>query len=274
MGNDRYALVQENAPLHYQDDAGAWQPIDPALTPVEGGWVDTRNTLRTSLAERTSSAKITNGAMGTGWEPIDMQLDRAGAQFSLATLLPEAQTAPGTRSADGRSVRYERSWSDTAIHDQWRVGAGNAEYSVRLMSLPGGRRTWGAGEHALDLRVQPRLSLTTDRLTFRAKRQPGGDPAAQTVTWSNIGGGTLALDATSSAPWLQATVSGDTVQVVVRGAALPVGFYSGVVRLTASGGAALANGPSCIRVNSWVAPADTDRSNGLATTIYLPVVMR
>ena len=134
-----------------------------------------------------------------------------------------------------------------------------------------------AGQHTdpLDARsfgstlIQPRLALSTDRLTFRPKLQTSEVVAPQAVSWSNVGGGTLNLQATSSQQWLQARVQGDTVQVGLDTSRLTPGFYSGVVRLSAAPDSdPLVSPPACIRVNTWASPPD----RGFAYTTLLPLV--
>jgi hypothetical protein len=124
--------------------------------------------------------------------------------------------------------------------------------------------------------MQPRLHLADKQLHFLAKQQPGGEPAPQSVTWANVGGGALALQASSQQGWITPGVSGDQVQVAVNMAGLAPGFYSGVVRLTAaSGGPALLGDSACIRVNAWVQPADNDVTAKQSQTIdFAPLPQR
>ncbi len=123
--------------------------------------------------------------------------------------------------------------------------------------------------------TQPRLTLSGDKLTFKAKRQTGGDAAIQAVAWANIGGGNLQLQASSSQSWINAKVVTDTVQVGVNHNSLAPGFYSGVVRLnTASSSNPLIGEPLCIRINAWVLPADDDMQTPpvMDKIIWLPII--
>ncbi|HAJ35328.1 MAG TPA: hypothetical protein DCL15_06505, partial [Chloroflexi bacterium] len=121
----------------------------------------------------------------------------------------------------------------------------------------------------------PRLALTEKRLRFLVKQQPGGAAAAQSVQWTNVGGGALNLAASSADPWLLTNVVGDQVQVAVNAAGLAPGFYSGVVRLDAAPGSGpLIGDERCIRVNTWVLPADNDAPQQVMQLLYLPVVSR
>lgn len=121
----------------------------------------------------------------------------------------------------------------------------------------------------------PRLALAEKRLRFLVKQQPGGEAAPQSVQWANVGGGALSLVASSASPWLLTNVAGDQVQVAVNAAGLAPGFYSGVVRLDAAPGSApLIGAARCIRVNTWVLPADNDAPQQAMQMLYLPVVSR
>jgi hypothetical protein len=159
LGDGLRAALVELEPLHYQDEQGAWLPIDPSFTPVEGGWINRSNLLQTSLAERSSNAKLSTNKVGVGWQTEALQLagidDRSEA---IATPLTEDLATPGTRSADGRTVRYSRSWSNAAVQDQWQSGSGRAEYTMRLETLPQAR---GLYPLALDLRAYLRLKPGT-----------------------------------------------------------------------------------------------------------------
>jgi uncharacterized protein (TIGR03437 family) len=92
----------------------------------------------------------------------------------------------------------------------------------------------------LTVGARPRLAASVQQLAFRG--QPGTDPAAQTFTVSNAGGGALNWTAAvlpePPAPWLLVNPSSGTgdgrVQVSVRSSSLSPGRYSGVIRVTAT----------------------------------------
>jgi hypothetical protein len=137
MGDGSYTLVQEARPLHYQDKQGQWQRIDPALAPVEQGWLNTTNSLSTGLAPRTSAANLRAALAAVGWEPRRLQAVSADNAFvTLAGVLSTTQALTGTLSADRRTVNYIGSWSDAAIQDRWQTGFGSSEYSLRLTARP------------------------------------------------------------------------------------------------------------------------------------------
>lgn len=124
---------------------------------------------------------------------------------------------------------------------------------------------------------QPRLALETNHLVFRAKKGQA-EPAPQIVDYSNEGGGILKLGASSSATWIVPGVplGGSVVQVAVDTSSLEPGYYAGVVRLNAlmggpTGSDPLIGQPQCIRVETWVSPADDDIPMWI---LHLPLVIR
>jgi hypothetical protein len=91
------------------------------------------------------------------------------------------------------------------------------------------------------------------------------------VLWSNTGGGTLSLQAQSSATWLIAEIVGDQVVIRLKPGAFDPGAYTGVVKLLpAAGSDPLIGPPSCIRVQLWA----TQAPEAPLGAIYLPLVMR
>ncbi len=129
--------------------------------------------------------------------------------------------------------------------------------------------------------TQPRLALERNTLHFTAKLQAGGEAAPKLVGWRNVGGGNLQLQAGSAESWIMPSIVNDKVQVTLNSSGLTPGFYSGVVRLNAAPGSdsligADALGGRCIRVNTWVLPADNDTTPqpNLAGRLYLPLIQR
>lgn len=176
LGNGNYAMLEDQAPLHYQDKEGAWLPINPAFAAVPNGWSNATNTLHTTLSRNLSSAKLGTVAVGLGWEPqMLVATDRRGSAPVLALPLSEMQAQPAVRSADGRTVRYGKSWSVPGVEDRWQTGFGTSEYSLRLASLP--RVDALTRPEHLDLRVKLHLRPGTTV-------QVGGKPVALPLSTS------------------------------------------------------------------------------------------
>jgi len=86
--------------------------------------------------------------------------------------------------------------------------------------------------------VTPTIGINPTSLSFTAQ-QGSSNPAAQTLTISNIGGGILSWTASDSAAWMSLSSSSGTgagsVTVSVTTGALTAGSYSGTVILNATG---------------------------------------
>ncbi len=151
VGNGTYALYQTSQPLHYQDEDGAWQLVNPALAAVESGWINRTNPLQTSLARYTSAARIAASSIGTGWRPTELSvIDAQGQASVIATPLNEWSAKPGVRAGNAQAVRYRESWSNALLQDQWQTSAGSSEYTMRLAQRPSAP----ANAQSLDLRVE------------------------------------------------------------------------------------------------------------------------
>ena len=90
--------------------------------------------------------------------------------------------------------------------------------------------------------IPPAIGVSPTSLSFTAQ-QGGGNPAAQTVTISNTGGGTLSWSASDSTTWLSlgpASGTGNgTVTASVATGILATGSYSGTITLSATGTASV-----------------------------------
>ncbi|HYF62003.1 MAG TPA: hypothetical protein VD886_04270, partial [Herpetosiphonaceae bacterium] len=171
MGDNTYTLFQDSRPLHYQDEAGTWQAVNPAFAATQQGWNNLTNPLQTSLGLNTSAARISAANIGAAWRPLDLSLTAAdGRRQTLATPLASWDAAAGVRSGDSRSVRYHASWSDADVQDQWQAGRGSSEYAMRLQSRP---EVAGLAPEHLDLRVLLTLLPGT---TVQVNGQPASLP--------------------------------------------------------------------------------------------------
>jgi predicted phage tail protein len=112
--------------------------------------------------------------------------------------------------------------------------------------------------------VPPAIGLSPTSLSFTAQ-QGSGNPAAQTVTVSNTGGGTLTWAANDTAAWLAlspASGSGNgALTLTATTGSLTAGSYSGSVTVSATG----AN-PVTIPVAFTVTPAPVPPAIGLSPT--------
>ncbi|BFU93628.1 MAG: hypothetical protein NTNFB02_03500 [Nitrospira sp.] len=112
--------------------------------------------------------------------------------------------------------------------------------------------------------VPPAIGLSPTSLSFTAQ-QGSGNPAAQTVTISNTGGGTLTWSANDSAAWLALSPASGTgngaVTLTASTGSLTAGSYSGSVTVSATGAT-----PVTIPVAFTVTPAPVPPAIGLSPT--------
>jgi hypothetical protein len=88
------------------------------------------------------------------------------------------------------------------------------------------------------------------------------------VNFGNAAGGTLSINPAPDKPWIDAWVMtpGELRRILVgvNPAGMAPGYYTGVVRLNkGAGGDPLIGRSQCIRVETWVMPADADVASSL-----------
>lgn len=115
---------------------------------------------------------------------------------------------------------------------------------------------------------RPRLALAANTLSFHAFTQ-GPNPAAQSVAILNLGGGSLAVSASTDAPWIQPSVAGDSLIVAINKSGLARGQHTGTVRISAGNGAA--GSPQTVFIHLQML-AGTAANADVGATIYLPLV--
>ncbi len=102
------------------------------------------------------------------------------------------------------------------------------------------------------------LSISSTSASFTAV-QGGANPAAASVTVSNIGGATLTFTATSDSPWLTVTPSSgsapQTLQFSATVGTLPVGTVTGHITITAPG---VAGSPATVTASLFVTPVPSN----------------
>jgi len=106
----------------------------------------------------------------------------------------------------------------------------------------------------------PTLYLSDSNMGFTAVSGQA-EPAAQTLTISNLGAGTISWTATTDLPWLTvSTGSGDTpanTKIGINAQSLAIGTYTGHVTVTSDG---VANSPQVLTVNLRVLAQDLNES--------------
>jgi hypothetical protein len=116
----------------------------------------------------------------------------------------------------------------------------------------------------------PRLALADGMLSFYAFTQ-GPNPAPQTVTLGNLGGGALNPTAAANRPWLLPAIVNGSLVVAINKAGLGWGQYSGQV--TVSGGAGVLDSPQIVTVRLSLL-AGAPPAGGERRSLYLPLLQR
>jgi Viral BACON domain len=103
---------------------------------------------------------------------------------------------------------------------------------------------------------QPAIGASPTSFSFTAA-QAGANPATQTLSVSNTGGGTLSWTTTNNVPWMtlsraSGTNNGVVIVSVITGATSP-GTYNGIIALSGTG-ASLVNVPVTFTVTTDPAP--------------------
>ena len=96
----------------------------------------------------------------------------------------------------------------------------------------------------LTLGAAPAIGLSSTSLSFTATAS-STNPAAQTITVSNTGGGTLSWSASDNKAWLTVSQSGSTITASVNVAGLTAGSHSGTITVSDSGAS---NSPQTVSV--------------------------
>jgi hypothetical protein len=113
MAEDDYRTVLSSRPLHYLDQRGAWQVINPLFQQTEENFIVTENSLR-------SRAGLRRAWLSTGVEDAAIYW-QAEALYAgnrrLAEALAEADV-PARPLDGGYTLHYANSWSDPALAEE------------------------------------------------------------------------------------------------------------------------------------------------------------
>lgn len=184
-------------------------PINLSFTAIQGG---------TNPATQTLS--ISNTGDGTlSWTAAD--------NASWLTLSPASGTGDG---------------AVTLTVTTGALAAGSYSATVTLNATGADSVTVPVTFTVATASVPPAIGMSPTSLSFTARRG-GSDPATQTLSISNTGGGTLNWTAVDNAPWLalltllgQASGTGNAVVTVsVATGGLAVGTYTGSITVSATG---------------------------------------
>jgi uncharacterized protein (TIGR03437 family) len=202
-------------------------------------------------APAAQSFQIANTGSGTlSWS--------ATASQSWITLSASSGTAPSTVSV---------SISPAGL------SAGTYTGSIQISATGAANTPASVGVTLVVNQAAPSLVLGSTTLSFQFTNG-GAVPAAQNVSISNAGGGTLAWTASSNAYWLVASSSGtapSTLTVSVNPVNLAAGSYPGIVTVTSAGAIGSPAQISVTLVVTGTLPAPTVAGLGSAATFLPPI---
>jgi len=198
---------------------------------------------------------------------------RGYLRLSTIAVTPATASVPAGTAVTFTAVGKDRYGNTVAVTPAWSVVNGGGSISQAGAFTAGAT----AGTYANTVRAasgsiagsatvtvtapaaEARIGLAPASLSFSGKAG-GANPASQSLTVSNSGGGTMAWTATKvlGAAWLLLTPAGGTapsaVTVSVNVAGLAAGTYGDTIRVAAPGAG---NSPSQVPVSFVVGAADT-----------------
>ncbi len=198
----------------------------------------------------------------------------------IAGPLALMQTAPVTTAAASPSALMGNAQPSTRVAAAAPSGARGPNLPGRmqrlLSELPGAAQIVAYQEEDPDPTVViPTLTRNPSVLSFSAV-QNGSSPAAQSLTVTNTGPGTLTWTASSNSAWLTlnnaSSASGTnlgSVSVRVNPAGLSVGTHTGLITVVGTGAA---NSPQTVSVSFDVTAAPTPTIGLSATTLSFSAV--
>ena len=231
------------------------------------------------LPSFTGEATITVQASG-GTDSINIMAAPARAiaislgslqfAYTIGGTVPGSQSVQITNSGGG-TLTWSASTSASWLNITPNTGTAPSTISLRILPAGLSAATYtgtvqisaaGASNSPASITVTltvapapPSLTVSPQALTF-SYTVGGAAPAAQGVSITNSGGGTLNWSATASASWLSvAPASGtapSTLSVLVSPTGLGAGTYTGSVQISAAGAS---NSPTSVAVTLTMSPA-------------------
>jgi hypothetical protein len=129
---DTYTTILSPEALHYRDERGVWQPIDPAFRSRGDSFVVEHNSIvsRAGLRRAWLSAAVDQTAVI--WEATELGLSDASGNFMLlAEALPESNTLARQRDND-RVLHYADGWNASQIGEEISSAPDSVEHSLVL----------------------------------------------------------------------------------------------------------------------------------------------
>lgn len=130
VDEDTFTTILSAEALHYRDDRGLWQPIDPAFRSRGDSFVVERNSITSRAGLRRAWLSAAVGETAVIWEAIELGLSDAAGHFtSLAEALSESGMPAQKRDSD-RVLYYAGGWSAAQINEEINSAPDSVEHSL------------------------------------------------------------------------------------------------------------------------------------------------
>src|SRR5215472_8562381 len=242
-------------------------PLNTSKSTSASTAVTTSSPNDTTTQSKDSSLSSKTGTMGsTSMAPLSLMSTAASTTTTTATpnSIAPRSSSTGTTTFAGATI---------AAPSTSPSGGGKALAKGRSMSrlendMPGLSQLVNppasASSPPSPAPAPPTISASPTSLSFTAQ-QGGSNPAAQTVSIRNTGGGTLSWTASDNAAWLTVSPSAGTgngaVTLTATTGTLTAGSYSGTLTLSATGAS-----PATVHVTFTVTAAPVPPALGASPT--------
>jgi len=164
-----FHTIVSTEPMHYLNESGNWEVIQPVFQQMEDSFVVTRNSLmsRAGLIRPWMSGLV--GETAAIWEVSELGIrDERGNYHLLANALTETPY-PAERQFSSSLLHYVGGWSDSSLVDEITSGPGTLEYSLILEKQPQYIENGETLELRAMLEILPGNSLWIDGEQVRAE---------------------------------------------------------------------------------------------------------
>lgn len=162
MDDGRLTTIIAPEALHYRDDEGQWQIIDPAFRSLEDSFVVAHNSIRSRAGQSRAwlSAVVNDTAIVWQANTLGVSDDR-GRFHPLAEALVEPETLAQLQ-AEGRVLRYSEGWSDAGLVEEIISAPDSLEHLLILAEQPPFAGKSGYLEMQATLQLWPGATLWAD----------------------------------------------------------------------------------------------------------------
>jgi hypothetical protein len=155
---DQYTSIIAAQSMHYLDEIGKWQVINPAFVATEKGYVVERNSIHSRVGQFTPSVAASAGQTVVNWRATELGVARGDDFVPLAHALTDITTPPQKKD-NGRTLSYTGSWSDAQVVEEVTSAPDALEQSLIVAAPPA--VSLASGGEWLELRASLKLLPNT-----------------------------------------------------------------------------------------------------------------